>query len=111
MRAFLIAAVLALQGCALAQLREDLSEFYADPDRLAGQVIAEGAVQVRTLDQLAEAHGRKGLWRPISFVKERRGGVYMLEPYDPAKIPVLFVHGAGGSPQDWRYFIERLDRT
>ena len=44
-------------------------------------------------------------------MKEKRGGVYLLEPYDPAKVPVLFIHGAGGTPQDWRYFISQLDRT
>ena len=58
-----------------------------------------------------ESNGRKGLWQPLSFVKEKRGGVYLLEPYDPNKIPVLFIHGAGGTPQDWRYFISRLDRS
>jgi len=31
--------------------------------------------------------------------------------YDPAKIPILFVHGANGSPQDWRYFFEHIDRS
>ena len=36
--------------------------------------------------------------------------IYMLEPYDPDKIPVLFVHGARGTPQDWVYFLIRLDR-
>lgn len=111
MRAILIAAILALQGCAFSQLREDLSEFYADPQGLAGQVIAEGAPQVKPLAEILEDHGRLGLWRPLSFVKERRARIYLLEPYDPARVPVLFVHGAGGSPQDWRYFIENLDRS
>lgn len=95
------------------QLREDLSEFYADPEGFAGQVVAAGAVQVSGLDApgLAESHGRKGLWQPLSFVKEKRGGVYLLEAYDPQKVPVLFIHGAGGTPQDWRYFISQLDRS
>ena len=43
-------------------------------------------------------------------MKEKRGGVYLLEAYDPKKVPVLFIHGAGGTPQDWRYFISQLDR-
>ena len=111
MRAFLIALVLFLNGCAFSQLREDLGEFYADPEALSGQVIAESAARVRPLDDFAESFGRKGLWQPISFVKEKRGGIYLLEPYDPAKVPVLFIHGAGGTPQDWRHFIGNLDRT
>jgi pimeloyl-ACP methyl ester carboxylesterase len=34
-----------------------------------------------------------------------------MEAYDQDKIPVLFIHGAGGTPQDWRTFISRLDRS
>ena len=111
-RAALIALLLLLHGCAFTQLREDLSEFYANPEGVAAQVIAPGPLQVSGLDApgLADAFGRKGLWQPLSFVKEKRGGVYLLEPYDATKVPVLFIHGAGGTPQDWRYFISRLDR-
>lgn len=112
-RAVLIAALLLLHGCAFTQLREDLTEFYANPQGIAAQVIAEGPLHVSGLDApgLAESYGRKGLWQPLSFVKEKRGGVYLLEPYDANKVPVLFIHGAGGTPQDWRYFISRLDRS
>ena len=38
-------------------------------------------------------------------------GVYFLEPYDSRRVPVLFVYGAAGSPQDWRTFFTTLDRT
>lgn len=54
--------------------------------------------------------GRRGYWAPVEFFKEVGGNIYFLEPYDPAKTPILFVHGAAGSPQDWRYFVEHLDR-
>ena len=74
---------------------------FADLDPLA---------YLETPDFAAE-NGRKGMWEPLRFLRELRGGVYLLEPYDPDRIPVLFVHGAGGTPQDWRYFIDRLDRT
>jgi pimeloyl-ACP methyl ester carboxylesterase len=37
-------------------------------------------------------------------------GIYFLEAYDPGRIPVLFVHGALGSPQDFASLIDRLDR-
>ena len=59
----------------------------------------------------ANAYRRKGLWQPLAFLKEIGARVLPLEKYDSAKIPVLFVHGSGGSPQDWRYFIEHLDRA
>jgi len=104
--------LLLLQGCAFAQLHEDLTEFYANPAGIAAKVSAE-PLRVTDLDAPAfmESNGRKGLWQPLSFVREKRGGVYLLEPYDAAKIPVLFIHGAGGTPQDWRYFISQLDRS
>jgi pimeloyl-ACP methyl ester carboxylesterase len=113
LRTVLIAAITVLQGCAFTQLREDLSEFYANPEGVAAQVVAQAALLVSGLDApgLAETYGRKGLWQPLSFVKEKRGGVYLLEAYDPGKVPVLFIHGAGGTPQDWRYFIKHLDRS
>jgi pimeloyl-ACP methyl ester carboxylesterase len=53
--------------------------------------------------------GRRGYWAPVDFFKEIGGNIYFLEPYDPARTPILFIHGAGGSPQDWKYFIEHLD--
>lgn len=112
MRALLVTLLLLLQGCAFSQLRDDLAEFYAHPAVLAHQASIDEP-QVVQLDAPAflESFGRKGLWQPVSFVRERRGGVYLLEAYDPAKVPVLFVHGAGGTPQDWRYFINQLDHT
>jgi pimeloyl-ACP methyl ester carboxylesterase len=58
-----------------------------------------------------EEFGRKGLWQPLTFMRAVRGGVFALERYDPAKIPVLFIHGSGRSARDWRYIIEHLDRT
>lgn len=113
MRTLALVLVLLLEGCAFSQLREELSEFYADPAALTGEVFARGAAQIARLDApgFTFDYGRMGLWQPVSFVKEKRGGIYFLEAYDPAKIPVLFVHGAGSTPQDWRYFIERLDRS
>lgn len=55
--------------------------------------------------------GRGAYWAPVDFFKKTGGNIYFLEKYDPAKIPVLFVHGVGGSPQDWKYFFEHLDRS
>ena len=40
-----------------------------------------------------------GLLRPDSFKKLQ--GLYMLEPYDPQKMPVLMVHGLWSSPITW----------
>ena len=105
--------LLLVQGCAFTQLHEDLSDFYANPQGIASRVVVDEPLQVSTLDAPAftGSNGRKGLWQPLSFVKEKRSGVYLLEPYDAHKLPVLFIHGAGGTPQDWRFFISQLDRS
>ncbi|MFC1766231.1 lipase family alpha/beta hydrolase [Planctomycetota bacterium] len=58
----------------------------------------------------SDAFAKKGLWTPLEFYKEIGGNIYFLEPYDPNKIPILFVHGVAGSPQNWRTFFDRIDR-
>ncbi len=59
----------------------------------------------------SDEYGKKGFWSSLEFFREIGGNVYFLEDYDPDKIPVLFVHGAGGSPQNWRAFFKNIDRT
>ncbi len=54
--------------------------------------------------------GEEGLWTPATLAITHGFGIYFREPYDPDRIPVLFIHGAGGSPQDWRMAMEKLDR-
>ena len=53
--------------------------------------------------------GTRGLWQVMDFLNEGLAGIYFLAPYDPDRIPVLFVHGIGGSPQDFLPLIEALD--
>ncbi len=56
-------------------------------------------------------NGDLGLWQPVEFLFKVGAGFYFLEAFDPKKTPVLFVHGAGGTPADWRFLAERIDRT
>jgi pimeloyl-ACP methyl ester carboxylesterase len=51
-----------------------------------------------------------GLWRPWDFLFDVGPGIYFLEPYDPDKVPVLFVHGINGSPREFAALSEKLDR-
>lgn len=61
-------------------------------------------------EAFAEAAGQRGLWEIMDFLNEGRAGIYFLEPYDPTRVPVLFVHGIGGSPRQFSTLIEGLDR-
>jgi pimeloyl-ACP methyl ester carboxylesterase len=54
--------------------------------------------------------GEMSMWQPYKFIEEEGFGIYFLEPYSPSKIPVLFVYGIGGSPQDWRTILQKMDR-
>ena len=93
----------------------------ASRDALAGRVTEEAiqnrgvrivAGEVANLDdpRFAATRGPDGLWTPATLAITQGFGVYFLEPYDPLRTPVLFVHGAAGSPQDWRKAMEELDR-
>jgi uncharacterized alpha/beta hydrolase family protein len=51
-----------------------------------------------------------GFWKPITFLKQHGNGIYFIEPYDSDKIPILFVHGAAGTPRAWKALAESIDR-
>ena len=69
--------------------------------------------QIVTLDdpRFALENGVLGMWHPAELSKIIEGGIYFLEEYDPHKIPILFVHGAGSTPVVWKSAVEGLDRT
>jgi pimeloyl-ACP methyl ester carboxylesterase len=70
------------------------------------------AGEITTIDdeRFGEDNGYHGLYEPAVYFERVSGFFYMLEEYDPAKIPVIFVHGAGGTPKDWEYLVGGLDR-
>jgi pimeloyl-ACP methyl ester carboxylesterase len=47
-----------------------------------------------------------GLLRP--YLADDQRGLYMLEAYDPRKIPVLMVHGLWSSPETWTEMVNDL---
>lgn len=53
----------------------------------------------------------EGLYYPKSFAKKTRG-LYRLAPeFKKGSMPLIFVHGMAGSPQDWKYILEHIDLT
>jgi pimeloyl-ACP methyl ester carboxylesterase len=71
--------------------------------------VAVGDVTDFSSRRFSTEAGALGLWEPRSFLKQHGIGIYQNEEYDPSRIPVLFVSGAGGSVKNWSYFMERLD--
>jgi hypothetical protein len=70
-----------------------------------------GAIMDLDDECFSEEYGIKGFWEPLSFFKEHGGNIYFLEQYDPGKIPIVFIHGATGTPRGWKYFVDHIDRT
>lgn len=55
--------------------------------------------------------GRMGALEPVRFMRELGAGVFLLEPHDASRTPVLFVHGISGYPQEFEAMIAGLDRA
>ena len=91
------------------------------PSRLVNRRLEESLegpfeVHIGTLAGLQEERfsaesSKQGLWRPYAFTRKNGAGVYFLEPYDPKRIPVLFIHGINGSPRNFDAMIASLDTS
>ncbi|MDQ8188282.1 alpha/beta hydrolase [Pelagicoccus sp. SDUM812002] len=55
--------------------------------------------------------GDQGLWEPTRFMRNYGVGVFFLQEYDASKMPLIFVSGASGTPRNWQWIVERLDKT
>jgi len=70
-----------------------------------------GAIVDLDDELFSEENGTEGFWEVASFYRKFGANIYFLEEYDPYKIPILFIHGAGGTPRGWKFFIDHIDRT
>ncbi|WP_018873361.1 triacylglycerol lipase [Thioalkalivibrio sp. ALJ16] len=93
----------------LAPLRGRQDTDAAGPAAL-GRVTAYGEIVHLSDPRFDRAVARGSQWRPLDFVLAGHAGVYFLEPYDPERTPVLFIHGMNGSPRDFTTLLEQLDR-
>lgn len=71
---------------------------------------------IRIIDSLADAgfasgQGQVGTWRPETFAELGTSGLFCLGTPNPRRTPVVFVHGANGTPLDWQVAIKELDRS
>ncbi|HEY7690147.1 MAG TPA: hypothetical protein VH835_15720 [Dongiaceae bacterium] len=76
-----------------------------------GQATVLGEVVSLDDPRFSQEMAESGLWKPYDFVFNARPGLYFLEPYDPGKKVVLFVHGISGTPAIFKPLIDRLDHT
>lgn len=73
-------------------------------------VTAFGEVVPLSDARFASGVANRGTWRPNDFLAAGHAGVYLTEPHDPERIPVLFIHGIGGSPRVFADLAAGLDR-
>ena len=84
---------------------------FVDISRLSGKSYIKIGVVTDLDDPLfVQENGSMGYWKPLSFLRDVGAGIYFLEKYTPKKIPVLFVHGANGTPAGWQPLVDQLDR-
>ena len=101
--------------------RQDTARLRARPRHLVdepledkfGNYVKLSVGTVTPLDSplFSAAQAEKGLWEPFKFTEDGGAGVHFLEPFDPGKTPVLFVHGINGTPQNFERLIEKLDQS
>jgi len=67
---------------------------------------------VTTLDdpRFSNDNGRFGMWQPVAFMFDVGAGIYFLDACDASRTPILFVHGIGGHPAEFKYLVGTLDR-
>jgi len=80
------------------------------PENLSHSFIKIG--QVASFDDpiMAPENGVTGYWEPLSFVRKIGFCLLFQKTYDPRKVPVLFVHGALGTPLGWKNLVDQLDQ-
>jgi len=75
------------------------------------QVAVLGDIADLTDPRFGAESGQLGYFDVYTFAWKIRPGIYFREPYDPKRIPVLFVHGATGHPSEFTALADGLDRT
>ncbi len=95
-----------------AQLPAGVEIDFSELEMVDYESVPIAAGEVTTLDdrRFGRKEAAQGMWSPLTSIRDVGAGIYFLEPYDRERIPVIFVHGIGGSPVDLRSLIERLDR-
>ncbi len=74
-----------------------------------GQLTSFGEVVPLSDPRFDAETARNSLWRPVDFLRAGHSGIYLREPLDAKRTPVLFVHGINGSPRVLEPLIEFLD--
>jgi uncharacterized alpha/beta hydrolase family protein len=92
----------------------DPPPIFGDQFRQLAEHLTSSIGEVTTLDdpRFSDAMVNKGVYQPIDFYEKHAGPrLYLLQPYDLSRIPVVFIHGMFGSPRAFRDMIAALDKS
>jgi pimeloyl-ACP methyl ester carboxylesterase len=106
----LCACLAGATGCGFWGVKAQQERLLTEPGVSLGRVAALGNVTTLADQRFSWAQAQRGLWRPFDFMTEGSPGLYFLERYESGKIPVVFVHGMGGTPREFASLIGGLDR-
>jgi pimeloyl-ACP methyl ester carboxylesterase len=70
-----------------------------------------GAVVSMEDQRFSDEYSAMGMWKPLDFANQVGGGLFMLNTFDENKIPIIFVHGIGGSPSNFKEVAALLDKS
>ena len=102
---------LRLKGPAVPPLPPALENIFDLRGNSLGKIDVQLGKVVSLEDELFSPESADmSMWEPIGFMKAGRAGIFFLEPYDPARTPVLFVHGINGTCGNFAAMIKQLDR-
>ena len=82
-----------------------------DPDHLNRSIFRIGSITSLDDGRFDFENAEKGYWRPLTFLMEGHTGIYFLEEYNNKKIPILFVHGAVGTPIHFQGIVNHIDHS
>jgi pimeloyl-ACP methyl ester carboxylesterase len=90
----------------------DLQHSTASPVPVRVAVKEQSYIYASLKDEFFDKkYGPVGLYDPKSLMAHTQRYLFSLEQFDPRKTLVIFVHGVGGTPQDFDYLVDSLDRT
>ncbi|MCB9876782.1 MAG: alpha/beta fold hydrolase [Planctomycetes bacterium] len=89
----------------------ELAAAVVEPSALGAPLdVQMGQLAPLDAERFGEAAGELGMWQPFEFLKRYGIGMWFVEPYDPARIPVVFVHGINAAPGDFAQLAPGIDR-
>ncbi len=83
----------------------------AEREQAVSEYYPPGALRALDDEIFSPKYGELGMYNPPAFLA--RAGIYFyaLTERDMHKVPIVFVHGMGGTPREFEFLISRIDTS